>query len=52
MGVRQLTLLAGAFASAGKQTNQLQSNVPMTMLYVNIPIGAPPPRARAATASP
>ena len=43
MEVRQLTLLAAALiASAPAQADetQLQATVPMTMLYVSVPIGA------------
>jgi len=49
MEVRQLTLLAAALiASAPTQADepQLQSTVPMTMLYVSVPIGATTPKER------
>jgi len=50
MAVRQLALLAAALiAAAPAQADepQLQSTVPMTMLYVSIPIGATTPKERA-----
>jgi len=50
MEVRQLTLLAAALiASAPAQADELQvqSTVPMTMLYVSVPIGATNAKERA-----
>ena len=43
MGVRQLTLVAAALiasAPAQAEESQVQNTVPMTMLYVSIPLGA------------
>ena len=43
MGVKQLTVLAAALIASAPtqaQESQIQSTVPMTMLYVSIPVGA------------
>ena len=50
MGVRQLTLLAAALiASAPAQADepQVQNTIPMTMLYISIPVGATTAKERA-----